>query len=123
MFFPLSHTFFSRHMALPCCDPFPPLSTEEARGEGRNKDGLDQQAQHRLCGSQASKGVSERHVLEKEATPVKATHTQDECLIPTEMDCPTMGVEQIETDTAEDHVEIGHQTPAWPIAIACYQIE
>ena len=104
-------------------ESLPPSSTEEALGEGRNKADLDQQPQHRLCGSQSSEDVSECHVLEKEAAPVKAAHTQDQCFIPAEMGYPTMGIEQIETHKAEDDDEVGHQTSAWPIAIACQQIE
>ncbi len=34
-----------------------------------------------------------------------------------------MGVEQIETHEGEDDDEVGHQTPAWPVPVACQQIE
>ena len=100
-------------------DSGPPSPSEEALGEGRNKTDLDQQAKHRLYGSQSGKGVSQYHALEKEATPVKAAHTQDQRFIPAEMGCSTICVEQIETREAEDDDEIGHQTPPWPISIPC----
>ncbi len=46
--------------------------------------------------------------LREEATTVKAAHTQDQCFIPAEMGCGTIGVEQIETHEGEDDDEIGH---------------
>lgn len=74
----VSQSWQRRSTILSC----PSSCAEEALREGGYEADLDQQANHGLDGCERRDGVAEAFEGLEEAAPVKATHAQNQCLIP-----------------------------------------